>query len=62
MRKLDNQLVIKMFDIVNSFDNKTSVVLEHCDGTLEDLLKEREDEGFSEEEIHQIIKNLAKSL
>jgi len=62
MRKLDHKLVIKMFDIVLSFDNKTSAVLEYCDGTLEDLLKEREDEGFSEEEIHQIIKNLAKSL
>ena len=51
-----------MFDIVKSFDNKTSAVLEHCDGSLEDLLKEREDEGFSEKEIHQIITSLAKSL
>jgi citrate lyase alpha subunit len=40
-----------MFDIVKGFENRTSAVLEYCDGSLEDLINERKDGGFSEEEI-----------
>ncbi len=51
-----------MVDIVLSFQNRTAIILELCDGSLQNFIKEREEIGFHEEEIVEIIESVAKSL
>ena len=62
MRRLDSPLVVKIFDIVKDTNNLPSAVLELCDGSLQDLIEERKNEGFKEEEIREIIKSITKSV
>ena len=38
LRKLQTPLVVKMVDIVKSFQKKTAIILELCDGSLQTLI------------------------
>ena len=51
-----------MFDIVKYSGKLTSAVLELCDGSLTQLIKERKDAGFLGDEILEVITTVAKSL
>jgi serine/threonine protein kinase len=51
-----------MIDIVQDSGNLPSIVLELCDGSLQDLINDRKDNGFLEYEILFIIATLAKAL
>ena len=48
LRSLNDPLVVQMFDLVLDSGNLPSVVLELCDGSLQDLIEERKDKGFLE--------------
>jgi serine/threonine protein kinase len=51
-----------MIDIVIDSGNRPSIVLELCDGSLQDLINERKEKGFLEQEILLIIATIAKAL
>ena len=48
LRSLNDPLVVQMFDLVLDSGNLPSVVLELCDGSLQDLIEERKVKGFLE--------------
>ncbi len=62
LRQLDHPHIAKIVDIVKDKNNIPSVVMELCNGTLQDLIDKKQAENTPEDEIVDIITSICKSL